>query len=262
MKRIVRLSVYVILLSPTLQHPNLLGQGNPQNPSHIVKPCAADPNCDPNSPKQDTFKAPVNADGKPKGWVVKFYHKKHQQKREPWVDEARGRGLTHIKKHAREFDLVDPQSELELLSVERDDLGITNVLFEQVYKGVRVCGGKLAIRLGANGDLLTYPAEDGGMRGIGGELQEGRGRKGMSGQIFASARRLDTTPRLAPPQAITAATSALGYAGPFSRPPEAELFIFPHQVKNPAAVDSSAGASLVYKVELLVEDGVGAPARH
>ncbi|HEX7176994.1 MAG TPA: M4 family metallopeptidase [Pyrinomonadaceae bacterium] len=262
MKKIVCLSVFVISLVSMLQHPNVLSQGNPQSPEQIGKPCGADPACDPNSPKQGTFKAPINTDGKPKGWVVKFYHKKHHQKRESWVDEAHGRGLTHIKKHAKEFDLVDPHAELELLSVERDDLGITNVLFEQVYKGVPVYGGKLAIRFDANGELLTYPAEEGERRGIDGQIQKGKERKGIDGKIYATAKHVDTKPRLDSAQAITAAKSALSYTGPFSKSPEAELFILPRQVGNSGPADLSGGATLVYKVELLIEDGVRTPERH
>ena len=58
---------------------------------------------------------------------------------------------------------------------------------------------------------------------------------------------------------MAAAKEALGYAGQFASPPAAKLVILPHAV---IGSNFPPGASLTYQVELLIEDGTDATARH
>lgn len=53
--------------------------------------------------------------------------------------------------------------------------------------------------------------------------------------------------------------AALGYKGLFAREPEAELVVLPEGIKKS---NDASGATLTFKVELLVLDGTDATADH
>lgn len=132
--------------------------------------------------------------------------------------------------------LLDAEAELTLISAEEDDLGITLIRMDQVYKGVPIFGGQLVTHLDA------------------------REVRGVYGHAYKDAHQISIKPKLNSAQAIEAARSALGYGGSFANPPAAELVILPNRIRNEGP-DTQAGARLVYKVELLIEDATEATAR-
>jgi len=79
------------------------------------------------------------------------------------------------------------------------------------------------------------------------------------GRGFSAARHLDTKPKLKPKDALDAAKNALGYRGIFANQPEANLVILPNEMMEPK---NKIGANLAYVIELLIEDGTDATARH
>lgn len=196
-------------------------------------------------PDQGVFQPPVNNSGQPKGWVI-LYYLREQGDPPLWVDTALLSSFAQLEQNKGKLNLISPSTELTLVSAQADDLGITHLLFEQVYNSVPVFGGRLMLHLAANGLLLSY---------------EARNVPGIDGHIYRDARQVDTNPTLGPTQAIEAAKTALGYTGTFAKAPEANLVILPHKIRNSGPSDET-GATLVYRVELLVEDGTPATARH
>ncbi len=151
--------------------------------------------------------------------------------RPAWVAAAVTRGREHLVAMKGEAELEDPEAELVLDSVIEDDLGQTHLRFNQVYKGIPVFGSQVVV-----------------------ELDQSRGNK-IFGKADASVRRLLTKPTITAAAATEFATTALGYAGQFASPPTTELVILPPQ-------DGRGAAALTWLVELAIEDGTEATARH
>ena len=167
---------------------------------------------------------------------VSSYREGRDGARPAWAEEAFRRSLAHLKQHGKALGLVDPEAELTLAGADRDGLGQTHVRLDQVHRGVPVFGGQLITHMDADSV-----------------------REFVGGRVYASARRVDTTPRIDAARAVAAARSALGYAGHFAREPQAKLVVLPHEVRNR---HGEAGASLVYLVELLILDGTASTAHH
>lgn len=178
--------------------------------------------------------------GEPKGKLLKTYRKdkrKNSNEALPtWVDKSLKHSKDHLKdfKNAFRIGLIDADAELELLGADENNLETTHVRLEQIHKGVPVFGSQIIIHLKKD------------------KVYE------ITGYILKEVRQVDTKPKLDAAQAIEAAKISLGYKGGFAEPPDAALVILPHQIKDPAA---APGATLVYRVELLIEDGTNATAR-
>lgn len=172
-----------------------------------------------------------------KGKTLNSYREAQGGTRPDWVESAFRRGLAHLTRHGKASGLVDPEAEVVLAGADRDELGMTHVRLDQVFRGVPVFGGQLILHMDADSvrDLV-------------------------SGRIHAGARGADITPKINATRAVEAATATLGYTGRFAKAPAARLVLLPHQVKNPRSSDP--GATLVYLVELLINDGTVHTAHH
>jgi thermolysin len=168
---------------------------------------------------------------------VRSYRRGQNGARPKWVDDAHGRALAHLRdfKNAWNLGLEDADAELNLAGADEDNLGHTHVRLDQVFRGVPVYGGQLIVQLDAASARRAF------------------------GRVYKEARQLDTTPKLSPAEAVAKAVAALRYLGEFAFPPEAKLVILPHGMIGP---NVAPGASLTYQVELLIEDGTAATARH
>lgn len=180
----------------------------------------------------------ASAQGRPTGRILNSYRKGQGPARPAWVDDALRRSLAYLKRNGRAHGLADAEAELELLGADQDDLGQTHVRLDQVYRGVPVYGGQLITHLEAS------------------DARPGQGRKAVfaNGHVFPDARRVDTTPRITPEKAIELAKAALDYEGGLARE-GAELVILPETVKKGS---DAPGATLTYKVELVVDDPAAA----
>lgn len=168
------------------------------------------------------------------GRVTRVHRDKDKRQgngRPAWVAAAVARGRDHLVAVKGEADLEDPEAELVLDSVLEDDLGQTHLRFDQVYQGIPVFGSQVIV-----------------------ELDQVSGNK-IFGKADPSVRRLLTKPTISAAAATESATTALGYAGQFASPPTTELVILPSQ-------DGSGAAALTWLVELAIEDGTEATARH
>src|SRR6266446_65616 len=180
------------------------------------------------------------AEDKPKGKLTKVFRKDKSNKNDPlpdWVDAAFKKGKGHLKQGGREWSkqLLDVESELDVQIAEEDDFGETRVRVGQVFNGVPVVGGQLIIH------------EDAA------DVRETNGRG------FSAARHVETKAKLKPKDAMAAAMAAVGYKGNFANEPEANLVSLPNEMIDP---NNKIGANLVYVVELLIDDGTPATARH
>lgn len=173
----------------------------------------------------------------PKGKNLNSYREGQGGDRPDWVERAFRRGLAHLRQHGAALGLVDPAAEVALAGADRDELGMTHVRLNQVFRGVPVFGGQLILHM----DAHTV-------------------RELVSGRIYGGVRSVNTSPRIDATRAIEAARSNLGYTGQLAQSPTARLVLLPHQIKNPRSSDS--GATLVYLVELLIMDGTANTAHH
>ena len=168
----------------------------------------------------------------PSGKILERYNRGQSGARPTWVETALVRSLAHLKEQAATHGLEDADAELSLLSATRDDLGQTHVRLEQVHNGVPVFRGQLIMHLDRND-----PDE--------------RLRNFATGHIFNDARLVSTRPRIAAAAALARAKSALGRDTGFERE-DVELVVLPEAVRLGG---DASGATLTYKVELLINDG-------
>ncbi len=214
-------------------------------------------------PPPGHFETPENKDGKPKGWTVKLYRKEHDGVAPAWVDNAYKRSLDylthigdknqHIKVHGklkdksssqgkgnlstRAVSLAESWSEYTPVAAEVDDYGYTYTRLDQTYNSVPVFGGQVITEMDSSNNMVN-----------------------AHGYIYQDASYVSTQPQISAQQAINSAQAALGYGGSFAKTPVAELVVLPNEVRNRDESDVN-NATLVYKVELLVEDGTDATAR-
>ena len=174
----------------------------------------------------------------PSGKILDRYRRGQSDARPAWVDTSLARSLSHLREQAATHGLENADAELSFLSADRDDLGQTHVRLEQIHKGVTVFGGQLIMHLDRND-----PDE--------------QARNFANGRIFQDARLVSTTPRLAEAVALAKAKRALGRDVGFERE-KVELVVLPEAVRLGS---DAAGATLTYKVELLINDEQEA-ARH
>lgn len=170
-----------------------------------------------------------------KGKITKVYLKGEKGTRPEWVDKAVRRSFEHLKTDkGKEANVDDPESELHLIRANEDDGQKTHIRFEQVSDGVPVFGEQ----------IITHLTNEDGFE--------------VTGKLNNDAKSVKKNPKISPDDAILAAKASLGYAGNYTKA-ESTLVILPHKLKKS---DDAKGATLCYLVELLIEDGTDATARH
>jgi thermolysin len=173
--------------------------------------------------------------GGPSGKIVDSYRRGETGARPAWVDTALARSLKLLRSEASVHGLADADAELSFLSAVRDDMGQTHVRLEQVYKGVPVFGGQLIAHLDAS-DV------------------SGQRPDFANGRVFKDARLVSTRARITAPAALAAAKKALGRSAGFERE-NVELVVLPEGIRRG---NDASGATLTFKVELLINDGTEA----
>jgi zinc metalloprotease ZmpA len=174
----------------------------------------------------------------PSGKIIASYRRDQPGARPAWVQTALARSLEHLRGEAATHGLDDADNELTFRSALRDDLGQTHVRLDQMYRNVPVFGGQLIMHFGGT-DFA------------------GKARDFANGRVFKDARLVSTKARITAAAALAIAKKAFGRDAGFERE-NVELVVLPEAVKRG---DDASGATLTYKVELLVKDGKEA-ARH
>lgn len=209
----------------------------------------------------DSDKEPDNKQTRVQGRILKTYREEEAPKtaaaqpgatattaaarkqRPLWVESALQRSLDFLGKQDNTTSATTatkPQRErnvrtdFALVSAEQDELGQTHVRLNQFRNGVRVFGAQVITHLDA------------------------KSMRAVSGREFDEVQ-VETNPEMTPVQAVEAAKAALKFNGQFAEEPTAELVILPHELfKN----EDDKDASLVYHVQLKIEDGTTATAHH
>lgn len=169
-----------------------------------------------------------------------------RKQRPTWVENALQRSLDFLGKQDNltsekatgkaqtESRQRDVRSDFGLVSAEQDDLGITHVRLNQFRNGVRIFGAQVITHL----DAQTMRA--------------------VSGRNYDEVN-VETAADVTPAQALEAAKAALNFNGQFVEEPKAHLVVLPHELFKE---DEDKDATLVYHVELKIEDGTDATAHH
>lgn len=167
-----------------------------------------------------------------------------RKQRPLWVENALQRSLDFLSKPAAPTSeqadgatrsaARNARQEFGLVSAQQDDMGLTHVRLNQFRNGLRVFGAQVVTHLKAN------------------NVTE------ISGHDFDTAD-VETSPAIGGDDALAAAKNVLKYQGKFENEPKAELVILPNSLFKS---DDDNGVTLVYHVELKIEDGTEATAHH
>lgn len=175
-------------------------------------------------------KAEPDTPNRPIGRITRAY-RDAEGARPAWVEDAMRRSMTHLKSRGSSVGVRDADAELRLLAAKQDDLGMTHLRLNQVYKGVPVFGGQVITHL----DSASV--------------------RGVTGHAFEGVRGLDTTPALSVSHAVEAARAAVDDRDGIVKEPQAKLVILP-------ARDGSTSATLTYQVQIPVDFKDKAPEHH
>lgn len=167
---------------------------------------------------------------RPIGKITRSY-RNGEGARPAWSEDSLRRSMAHLKRHGEAAGVREPEGELTLLSAKEDDLGLTHLRLNHVYKDVPVFASQIITHL--QGAALRHVT--------------GRAIKGVHGS--------DTTPTLTMSQAVDVARTTLGNNGGVGKEPEAKLVILPARA-------GSSGATLTYQVQIFVEYEDKAPEQH
>jgi Zn-dependent metalloprotease len=167
-----------------------------------------------------------------------------RKQRPLWVESALQRSLDFLGKEATsratsaetetKQRVGDVRRDFALVSAEQDDLGLTHVRLSQSRNGVRIFGAQVITHL----DAKTM--------------------RSVSGQNYEEMN-VETTAEISSAKALEAAQAVLKYKGEFVEQPNAELVILPNELFKD---EEDKGGTLVYHVELKIEDGTDATAHH
>ncbi|MBL8208728.1 MAG: M4 family metallopeptidase, partial [Blastocatellia bacterium] len=167
-----------------------------------------------------------------------------RKQRPLWVESALQRSLEFLNKTPQPGSAQsenrtgqsrrDARQDFALVSAEQDDLGLTHVRLNQFRNGVRVYGAQIITHLDA------------------------KNLAAISGHELESSD-VETTPTINATDALAAAKASVKFNGKFENEPKAELVILPNSLFKD---EDDKGATLVYHVELQIEDGTDATAHH
>ncbi|HET6331173.1 MAG TPA: M4 family metallopeptidase [Holophagaceae bacterium] len=159
---------------------------------------------------------------------------------EPQRAEAARASLMNLRSNLG----LDADAAFEARTTRTDGFGQTHTHFAQTHQGVKVFGGGMITHMDARGRML--PSTDAAFRGI----------------------HLNTTPSIAPDEALATAHRALAPKGDYANAPNAELVIFPitTQVKTGKGEGALSYSNevvryaLAYHVHTELENGTGETA--
>ncbi|MCS6883445.1 MAG: M4 family metallopeptidase [Oscillochloridaceae bacterium] len=139
------------------------------------------------------------------------------------------KALAVVERYADLLGIADAERDLTVVKEETDELGMHHFLFQQVYRGINVYGGTVAVHFGADGETVVA----------------------LSNQFVPDIHLTDTQARITADQALAAARKALPNGVLAS---EVRLAVYP-------TADHLAGAPavLAWLVELRDDD---LPARN
>jgi len=122
---------------------------------------------------------------------------------------------------------LDAWADLQVRDVQAEPSGVTHVRLQQHYRGLKVWGAQAITHRDAQGPV--QPMTDALVRGI----------------------QLETTPNLTAAEALGLANTATAPVGAYSRPPTAELVVYPEAAQQASLLGPGTGNAEDFEVRVL-----------
>ncbi|MCM3719498.1 M4 family metallopeptidase [Fictibacillus phosphorivorans] len=119
--------------------------------------------------------------------------------------------LNYLKKNQDKTGIVNPDKQLKVKNVQKDELGMTHVRFSQAINGIPIEGTEVIAHFNKNNEVVTV--------------------NGRTNQTLA-VENVDTTPSLSKEVALQEAIVSVNAPQELTYEPTAELVVYPFQNKN------------------------------
>ncbi|UOE57382.1 M4 family metallopeptidase [Bacillus sp. CMF12] len=133
---------------------------------------------------------------------------------EKFSSSSPSNALTYLKKHQDVTGIKNPDKNLKVKDVQKDDLGMTHVRFNQTINGVAVEGSEVIVHYNKNNEVVTV--------------------NGRVNQAIADDA-VDTVVSLSSDDAIKEALSAVNAPQELTYEPASELVVYPFKGENHTA---------------------------
>ncbi|WP_282140400.1 M4 family metallopeptidase [Cytobacillus oceanisediminis] len=133
---------------------------------------------------------------------------------EKFSSSSPSNALAYLKKHQDKTGIKNPDKNLKVKDVQKDDLGMTHVRFNQIINGVAVEGSEVIVHYNENNEVVTV--------------------NGRVNQVIADDA-VNTAVSLSSDSAIKEALSAVSAPPELTYEPVSELVVYPFEGKNHTA---------------------------
>lgn len=133
---------------------------------------------------------------------------------EKFTSSSPSNALNYLKKHQDKTGVKNPDKNLKVKSVQKDELGMTHVRFNQSINGVNVEGSEVIVHFNENNEVVSV--------------------NGRVNQTIAEDA-VDTTASLSSDAALKAALSSVDAPEELTYEPTAELVVYPFENENHTA---------------------------
>jgi bacillolysin len=146
-----------------------------------------------------------------KASVPVFVKERHAEK---FSSSNTSNALTYLKKNQDKTRVPNPEKNLKVKNVQKDELGMTHVRFDQSINGVKVEGAEVIVHFNENNEVTAV--------------------NGRVNQTIADAE-VDTTATLSSDAALKKALSAVNAPEELTYEPTSELVVYPFEGENTTA---------------------------
>ena len=167
-------------------------------------------------PLGNVFAAPVDSQKVSKSWnemanVPLFVKERHAER---FSASTPANALKYLKNSQEETGLSNPDKNLKVKDVQKDELGMTHVRFNQSINGVNVEGAEVVVHFNEDNEVVSV--------------------NGRTNQTLAEAN-VDTKASLSSEAAIKAAKSSVNASKELTYEPTSELVVYPFEGENHTA---------------------------
>ena len=164
-------------------------------------------------PVGNVFAAPVDSQKVSKSWNEKsnvplFVKERHAER---FSSSTPANALKYLKNSQDETGLSNPDKNLKVKDVQKDELGMTHVRFNQSVNGVNVEGAEVVVHFNEDNEVVSV--------------------NGRTNQTLAE-ENVDTKASLSSGAAIKAAKSSVNASKELTYEPTSELVVYPFEGKN------------------------------
>ncbi|ANX10702.1 flagellar biosynthesis protein FlgM [Fictibacillus arsenicus] len=143
---------------------------------------------------------------------VPFFVK--ERSAEKFSSSSSSNALNYLKKNQDKIGINNPDKNLKVKSVQKDELGMTHVRFTQAINGIPVEGSEVIAHFNKNNEVVSV--------------------NGRTNQTLA-VEAVDTTASISSEAALQAALSSVNALNELTYDPTSELVVYPFEKKNHTA---------------------------